>query len=124
MNVIVGNIFVVLLYCNPLKNITQTKYIINDAIATAMHAIRTVVTTILGNTPGALAFGKDMLLNISLVVDWKAITQACEQEVNENLRCENLKRRSYDYKQGHKVIKLIHKPTNLGCRTFGPFTIK
>jgi hypothetical protein len=103
----------------------QAKDIMDDALATAMHAMRSVVATSLGSTPGALAFGRDMLLNVPIVADWKAITRAREQKVNENLRRVNAKRsRSYDYEQRQKVLKLVHKPTKLGRRTFGPFTIK
>ena len=90
---------------------TQARDIMDDALATAMHAMRTVIATSLGSTPGALAFSRDMLLNIPLVADWKAITHAREQRVNENLCRENAKRRSYDYEQGQKVLKLVHKPT-------------
>ena len=103
---------------------TDAKDIMDDTLATAMHAMRTVVATSLGSTPSALAFGRDMLLNVPLVADWKAITRAREQKVNENLRRENAKRRSYDYKQGNKILKLVHKPTKMGHRTFGPFIIK
>ena len=113
-----------LLYSNPPENMTQARDIMDDALATVMHAMRTVVATSLGSTPGSLAFSRDMLLNILLVADWKAITHAREQRVNENLRRENAKRRSYDYEQGQKVLKLVCKPTKLGCRTFGPFTIQ
>ena len=70
---------------------TQARDIMDDALATAMHAILTVVATSLGSTPGALAFSRDMLLNIPLVADWKAITHAREQKVNENLRRENVR---------------------------------
>ena len=72
----------------------------DDTLATAMHAMHTVVATSRGSTPGALAFNRDMLLNIPRVADWKAITHAREQKVNENLRRENAKRRLHDYKQG------------------------
>ena len=96
----------------------------DDALAMAMHPMRTVVATSLGSTPGALAFGRDMLLNVLLVADWKAITKAREQKVNENLRRKNSKGRSYDYKQGQQVLKLVYKPTKLGKRTFGPFLIR
>ena len=65
-----------------------------------------------------------MLLDILLVADWKAITHTREQRVNENLRRENVKRRSYDCEQGQKALKLVHKPTKLGRRTFGPFTVQ
>ena len=95
----------------------------DEALATAMNAMRIVVATSLGSTSGALAFSRDILLNVPLVTDWKTITHAREQKVNENLRCENVKRRSYNYEQGQKVLKLVHKPTKLGRRMFGPFTI-
>ena len=53
---------------------TQARDIMDDALATAMHAMRTVVATSLGSTPGALAFSRDIILNIPLVADWLAIT--------------------------------------------------
>ena len=46
----------------------------NDALAKAMHVMHTIVATSLGSTPVALAFRKDMLLNVLFVADWKAIT--------------------------------------------------
>lgn len=124
MHQTVGNVLRVLLYSNPPKNMTDAKDIMDDALATAIHDIRTVVATSLGSTPGALAFGRDMLLNVPLVADWKAITRARGQKVNENLRRENAKRRSYDYEQGNKILKLVHTPTKLERRTFGHFAIK
>ena len=75
---------------------TQARDTMDDALAAAMHAMRTVVATSLVSTPDALAFSRDMLLNIPLVAAWKAITHAREQRVNENLRRKNAKRRSYD----------------------------
>ena len=81
MHQIVGNVLSVLLYSNPPKNMTQARDIMDDALATAMHAMRTVVATSLGSTPGALAFSREMLLNIPLVADWKVITHAREQRV-------------------------------------------
>ncbi len=41
---------------NPPRNMTQAGDIIEDALATAMHAMQTTIATILGSTPGALAF--------------------------------------------------------------------
>jgi hypothetical protein len=41
---------------NPPQNMTQARDIIDDALATAMHAIQTPVATTLGSTLGALAF--------------------------------------------------------------------
>ena len=88
-----------------------------------MHAMRTTVATTLGSTPGALAFSRDMFLNILLVVDWQSIAKHCQQHINDNLRRANKKRRHHDYASGQKVLKKVHDPTKLGVRTKGPFII-
>ncbi len=93
---------------------TQARDIIDDALATAMHAMRTTVATTLGSTPGALAFARDMFLNVPLIADWQAIVHTREHHVNENLRCANRKRRQYDYTLGQQVLKKVHDPTKLG----------
>ena len=103
---------------------TQAKDIIDQALATAMHAMRTTITTTLGSTPGSLAFSRDMFLNVPLIADWQAITSRREQLINDNLHRANLKRRQYDYAAGQKILKKVHKPTKLGVRTTGPYTIE
>ncbi len=45
-----------LVHTNPPRNMTQARDIIDDALATAMHAMQTIVATTLGSTPSALAF--------------------------------------------------------------------
>ncbi len=79
---------------------TQAWDMIDDALATAMHAMQTTVATTLGSTPGALAFAWDMFLNMLLIADWQAIARTCEHDVNENLRCANRKQRQYEYALG------------------------
>ena len=78
----------------------------------------------LGSTPGALAFSRDMFLNIPLIADWKAITARREQHVNDNLRHANKKQCQYDYASGQKVLKKVHDPTKFGVRTSGPYIIE
>ena len=80
--------------------------------------------TTLCSTPGALAFSRDMFLNIPLVADWQAIALHREQRINDDLRRANRKRRQYDYAPGHKVLKKVHNPTKLGVRTSGPYTVE
>ncbi len=69
----VTNVLRTLVHTNPPQNMTQAKDIIDNALATAMHAMRTTVATTLGSTLGALAFAQDMFLNMSLIADWQAI---------------------------------------------------
>jgi len=60
-------------HTNPPQNMTQARDIIDDALATAMHAMHTTVATTLGSAPGAFAFARDMFLNVPLIADWQAI---------------------------------------------------
>ena len=61
-------------------------------------------------------------MNIPLVADWHAITRR-EHLVNENLRRSNAKRRRFDYAPNQQILKKLHKPTKLGERTSGPYTV-
>jgi hypothetical protein len=103
---------------------TQARDIIDDALVIAMHAMQTTVATTLGSTPGALAFARDMFLNMLLIADWQAIVRTCEYHVNENLRHANWKQHQFDYAPGQQVWKKVHNPTNLGVRMEGPYTIE
>ncbi len=124
MHQTVGNVLRVLLYSNPPQNLTQARDIVDQALATAMHAMRVTIATTLGTTPGALAFSRDMFLNVPLIADWQTIARRREQYVNDNLRRANRKRRQHDYAPGQKVLKKVHDPTKLGVRTTGPYNIE
>ena len=85
MHQMVANVLHTLMYSNPPHNMTQAQDIVDQALALAMHAICTKVAPTLGSTPGALAFSRDMFLNIPLVANWQAIATHREHHVNENL---------------------------------------
>ncbi len=85
MHQTVNNVLRTLVHTNPPCNMTQARDIIDDALATAMHAMQTIIATNLGSSPGALAFARGMFLNMPLIADWQAITRICEHHVNKNL---------------------------------------
>eukprot|EP00804_Cyclotella_cryptica_P022321 CCRYP_015616-RA/>CCRYP_015616-RA protein AED:0.46 eAED:0.46 QI:0/-1/0/1/-1/0/1/0/58 len=58
------------MYSNPPHNMTQAQNIVDQALALAMHVMHTTITTTLGSTSGALAFGRNTFLNTPLVADW------------------------------------------------------
>jgi hypothetical protein len=76
---------------------TQARDIIDDALATAMHAMQTAVATTSGSTQGALAFAQDMFLNVPLIADQQAIALICGHHVNENLGQTNRKQCQFDH---------------------------
>jgi hypothetical protein len=81
----VGNVLQTLVHTNPPQNMTQARDIIGDALASAMHAMRTAVATTLGSAPGLLAFERDMFLKLPLIADRQAIAHLCKHHVNDNL---------------------------------------
>ena len=100
MHQTVENILRTILYSKPPLNMTLAKDVVDQALAQAMHAMRTTVMTTLGSTPGALAFSRDMFLNIPLVADWQAIVKHRQQHVDDNLSHSNKKRHHHDYVLG------------------------
>jgi hypothetical protein len=56
MHQAVNNALRTLVHTNPPQNMTQARDLIDNALATAMHAMQTTIATTLGSTPGALAF--------------------------------------------------------------------
>jgi len=123
MHQTVGNVLRTLLHGEPPRDVTRAKDFIDEALSTAMHAMRTGVHTTLGSSPGNLVFHRDMFLNIPLIADWHSITQKREHLINENLIRENNKRRRYDYVQNQKVLKIRSNPRKLGHRTTGPYKV-
>jgi hypothetical protein len=120
----VGNILRTMLHGNPPENVTKANELVDDALSTAQHAMRTSVHTTLGSSPGALVFSRDMFLNVPLLADWHAITQKREHLINYRLMRQNAQRRRYDYAINQKVLKKVHDPTKLGIRTSGPHIVK
>jgi hypothetical protein len=56
MHQTVNNVLRTLVHTSPPQNMTQARDIIDNALATAMHAMQTNVATTLGSTLDALAF--------------------------------------------------------------------
>jgi hypothetical protein len=67
MHQIVNNVLRTLVHTDPPGNMTQARDIIDNSLATAMHAMQTTNATTLGSTPGALGFAQDMFLNVLLI---------------------------------------------------------
>jgi hypothetical protein len=56
MHQTVNNVLRTLVHINPPQNMTQAGNIIDDALATAKHAMQTIIAITLGSTLSAIAF--------------------------------------------------------------------
>ena len=73
--------------------------------------------------PGSLAFHRDMILNIPLVVDFELLRQRRQALIDKNLIRANAKCIDYDYQPGQKAYKVVHNPNKLEDRWTGPYPI-
>ena len=108
----------------PPQNIDNVNNLVEDALAAAMHSLRANISKTLKATPEGLAFSHDMLLNVPLIADWKAIQKHREQLVNKALLKSNKKIINYDYHIGQKILKYDNSIAGkLESKKTGPFEI-
>ena len=99
-------------------------HLVDDGLATTMYSMRSTISTVLKASPGALAFSRDMLLNVPLIADWQTITRNREALVNDALLKNNQRRINYDYYIGQQVLKYDNTiKGKLAVKTSGPFEI-
>ena len=84
------------------------------------HLVPCNVSQATGYSPGALAFHRDMFLDVPIDVDVFAIRESQQLSVGESLPRANNKRYAYDYKAGEQVLKKRHEWSKLGERWDGP----
>ncbi len=92
------------LLAQPPQTHCQAALLVDDDLATAMHALHSTVSTTLQAMPGGLAFSQDMFLNIPHLTGWNAILAQQELLVNDSLLHVNKKHINFDFQIGHKVL--------------------
>ena len=124
MHQTVGNVLRVLVHAHPPPNVQVAEDLVDQALATAIHTLRSAVTRTLSNhSPAQLAFNRDMFLNIPFQADLQAIQQRRQLLIDTNLMKKNAKRRSFDYQPGGQVLVKADSPSKLGDRSTGPYII-
>ena len=123
MHLEVGNHLRTKIHSQPPRTLAEAEKLVDAELAATSHALRTNVSQVTGYSPGALAFHRDMFLDIPLVIDLLKVRQRRQVAVDSNLMRVNAKRSSYDYKVGDKVLKKRHEWKKLGERWDGPYTI-
>ena len=120
----VGNLLRSIVHENPPRTLADAKCFVDSALATAMHSLRTNVSAATGNAPGALAFHRDMLIDVPLTADLRAIRARRQLRVDADLRRANARRYDFDYQPGQSVLLKRHDFTKLGERWDGPYTVQ
>ena len=83
---------------------TCTPNMIDDFIVNVGWAIHSTHHTVLGSTPGAAIFNRDILFGIPYIADWSKIGKRRQQQVDRSNTIENKRRIDFDYRIGTKVV--------------------
>jgi len=125
MHQVVGNALRVLSTMTPPAGIADASQLVDTALSNAMFAHRATYHSSIRTTPGAMAFGHDMVLAMPLISDLQMIRAHRQQIIDRRLIASNAKRFAYDYRVGEKVLKLAYKPDKLQSRVAsGPHVIE
>ena len=90
---------------NP-KSVEDGKNVIQECLATAMHACRCASNGTLGyHSAGALAFHRDMFLDIPILADMVSLQRNRQALVDKRLLRANARRIPHDYAVGDLVYK-------------------
>jgi hypothetical protein len=108
---------------DPPQGAVNAEQMVDTAIADAVFATRCIYNSALKTTPGGLAFGRDMILNIPLVTDIQQLQKRRQELIDKRLLTANAKRYSHDYAIGEEVLRLVYHPDKLDPRAIGPFRI-
>jgi len=119
----VSNILRPLLHENPPNNVEQSFRIMDTALQTAAYSARAAIHGSLRISPGALAFHRDMILDMPLIADLLLLGQRRQALIDHRLLEANRRRISYDYQPNDEVLILTYKPDKLEPRATGPYRI-
>ena len=119
----VGDILRVVLHTNPPTNMNDANQVMDNALATAMYATRCAVTAPIRTSPGALVFGRDMVMDVPLIANLTAIRDGRQHLIDANLIKQNKKRIEHHYRVGDRVEQIVWNKTKLSQRSDGPFRV-
>ena len=86
-----------MLHTNPAQDIHDANQVMDNALATAMHANRCIVSAPIWTSPGALVYGRDMIMDVPLIANISAIWDGRQQMIDKNLIKQNKKRIEHHY---------------------------
>ena len=97
----------------PPSDDEEAEECMDNAMGSCIHALRCVVNHTMKTSPGALAFQRDMLMDVPLVADLEAIRGRWQQQIDDNLRRTNKGRVDCNCHVGERVKLKAWDPVKL-----------
>ena len=119
----IADIIRVMSHVSPPNNNGSAEAMMDNAFASCVHSMRIAVNGTLRTSPGALAFNRDMMVDVPLVHNLMAIRDRRQKLIDENLRRVNAKRINYNFSVGDEVMVDEYDPVKICRRKHGPYRI-
>ena len=123
MHQMVANILQINMQTTQFENYKQAKQLMDNALATAIHATRCAVNHTMKATPGELVYCCDMFIDIPVIANLIAIWKNSQLSIGENLRRHNCKYYNYHYRFGDWVMIKIYDPDKMWEKLHGLYQI-
>ena len=83
---------------------TRSPEMIGKYISNVGWTIRSTHHTMIGSSPGAAIFGRDMLFDIQYIADWSEIGKRRQNQVDQSNANESKHRIDFDYRVDSRVV--------------------
>ena len=125
MHQVIANVLRIIMRDSHIENNLHATIIMDQAIATCVHAHRSAVNSTLQCSPGSLVFGRDMFVDVPLIADLVAIRNQRQLIIDKNLIRHNRKRYDYHFRVGEwvMVVKKDWDKYKMKERLKGPYQI-
>ncbi|KAG7356978.1 integrase core domain containing protein [Nitzschia inconspicua] len=116
MHQAIGNTLRVLTTLEPPTGADSAKQLVDTAIADAVYAARCTYNSVLKTTPGGLAFGQDMILNIPLITDLQQLQKRRQQLIDQR-RLSFWSRHDFQHPTNHRLTAIAETSTTTNRST-------
>ncbi|KAL7568657.1 hypothetical protein ACA910_021659 [Epithemia clementina (nom. ined.)] len=124
LHLTVGNVLRAIAHYDAPQDVPSATLMVDTALQTAAYSARTAIHGSLKHSPGSLAFHRDMLFDLPLIVDMEVIRLHRQQIVDERACLANCSRIFHDYSVGDKVLLRATNPDKQDLRTSpNPFLV-
>ncbi|KAL7563654.1 hypothetical protein ACA910_013390 [Epithemia clementina (nom. ined.)] len=120
----VGNVPRAIAHYDAPHDVPSATLMVDTALQTAAYSARTAIHGSLKHSPGSLAFHRDMLFDLPLIVNMEMVRLYRQQIVDERARHANRSCIFHDYSVGDQVLLRATNPDKLDLRTSpNPFLV-
>jgi len=123
MHQTISNILRIIMRTTTITQYQQAEQVMDNALATCMHATRCAVNHTMRTSPGALVFRRDMFIDVPILSGLLTIRNRRQQLIDQNLMRHNRKRYDYHYRVGDLIMIKKYDPTKMEEKLHGPYPI-